>query len=64
MVLFGSMSGRLLGRFNVAIIVTVVHVVVEGRQVALNERQFAPSFWAEAVPQLGVNVAAIMNSVH
>jgi hypothetical protein len=43
MVLFGSMSGRLLGGFTAGIIVNiglVVHVVVEGRQVALDERQF------------------------
>ena len=38
------MSGRLLERFTAAIIVTVVHVVEEGRYVALNERQFVPSF--------------------
>ena len=42
--LLGSMSGRLLGKLIAGIIVTVVHVVVEGRQVALNERQFVPSF--------------------
>jgi hypothetical protein len=55
MVLFGSMSGRLLGGFTARIIVNVglvVHVVVEGRQVALDERQFVDASWVEAVPQL------------
>ena len=52
MVLLGSMSGRLLGKLIAGIIVTVVHVVVEGRQVALNERQFFDSVWVEAAPQL------------
>ena len=51
MVLFGSMSGRLLGRFTAGIIVIIVHVVVEVRQVALNEHQFVSSFRVEAVPQ-------------
>ena len=40
MVLFGSMSGRLLGRFTAEIIVNVVfvaHVFVEGQKVALDE---------------------------
>jgi hypothetical protein len=43
MVLFDSMSGCLLGGFTAGIIVNVglvVHIVVEGRQVALDERQF------------------------
>ena len=52
MVLFGLMSGRLLGRLITGIIVPVVHVVVEGCQVTLNERQFVDSFWVEVVPQL------------
>uniref|UniRef100_M4BK63 Uncharacterized protein n=1 Tax=Hyaloperonospora arabidopsidis (strain Emoy2) TaxID=559515 RepID=M4BK63_HYAAE len=39
--LFGSMSGHLLGRFTAGIIVTVMRVVVEGRQVALNERHLS-----------------------
>jgi hypothetical protein len=55
MVLFGSMSGRLLGGFTARIIVNVglvVHVVVKGRQVALDERQFVDASWVEAVPQL------------
>ena len=61
--LFGSMSGHLLGRFTAGIIVTVMRVVVEGRQVALNERQFVPSFcWGSS--SAWVNVAAITISVH
>ena len=44
MVLFGLMSGRILGRFTAGIIVTVVHVVVDDQQVSLNARQFVDSF--------------------
>ncbi len=49
------MSRRLLGGFTVEIIVNVglvVHVVVEGRQVALDERQFVDASWVEAIAQL------------
>ena len=52
MALFGPMSGHPLKRLTTAIIVTVVHVVVEGRQVALNERQLVDLVWVEAVSQL------------
>jgi hypothetical protein len=55
MILFSLMSGRLLGGFTAGIIVNVrlvVHVVVEGQQVTLDERQFVDASWVEAVPQL------------
>ena len=54
MVLFGSMSGRLPGRYTDGIIVNVelvVHVVVKSRQHPLDTRQIIDAFWFEAVPQ-------------
>ena len=52
MILFGAISGRLLGRFTAGITVTVKRVVLSSRQVALNERQFVDSIRVEAVSQL------------
>uniref|UniRef100_M4BFF2 Uncharacterized protein n=1 Tax=Hyaloperonospora arabidopsidis (strain Emoy2) TaxID=559515 RepID=M4BFF2_HYAAE len=52
MILFGAISGRLLGRFTAGITATVKRVVLSSRQVALNELQFVDSIGIEAVSQL------------